>query len=633
MNRSFPNGFFSCRYRTFVAAFTAANLLLFGWPLYSYALSTLHADTWSGILDVLVLTVVQAVLMVMTLTAVSLLSLRAMKAVCIVLLVGNALALYFIDTYNVMLDKTMMANVFDVDRGEAFDLFHPKLVAYLLVLGLLPAWIVARTAIFDYTRPRRLRLLVIAGVLGCIVVYAGSSTWFWFDKHARPLGGLMLPWAYLANSARMWEDTATANRKQAPLPPLHFADAHPGRKTIVVLVIGESARASNFSLYGYGRDTNPELARAGVIALPDAHTCATYTIAAIRCMLSSMGRDAPARVTQETLPNYLQRHGVWVIWRSNNWGEPPVKVGLYQRADDIRKTCTGTGCESLDHDEVLLHGLQDMLTDATSRRIFVVLHLAGSHGPTYYRKVPPAFARFQPVCQSVDLGACSQASLVNAYDNTILYTDHVLAETIKLLREIPESASTMLYISDHGESLGEHGLYLHGVPNAIAPDVQRVVPLIVWMSPGFSASRQVSAEDMRAKAPFGDDNIFHSVLGAFGGSSAVYKPGLDLFDPANQANDGGTLPPRSHYGISNTFPALPRPSRIACPRAPSRNGTRAAIATRNCPARTAANNRSARCCRTCAVVNTFHKSPPTNVNERSINTRGSTGSGSPAAMP
>jgi lipid A ethanolaminephosphotransferase len=330
----------------------------------------------------------------------------------------------------------------------------------------------------------------------------------------------------------VWEDAAAANRRQAPLPPLHFADAHPARRTIVVLVIGESARADHFSLYGYGRDTNPELARADVIALPDAHACATYTIAAIRCMLSPMGSDAPERVGQETLPSYLQRHGVQVVWRSNNWGEPPLKVGLYQRADDIRRTCTGAGCEHLDHDEVLLHGLQDLLANAASRRIFVVLHLAGSHGPSYGRKVPAVFARFQPVCASVDVGACSHASLVNAYDNTLLYTDHVLAETIGILRAVPESASTMLYISDHGESLGEHGLYLHGVPNAIAPDVQRVVPLIVWMSPGFSASRQVSAEDMRKKAPFGDDNIFHSVVGAFGGSSAVYKPRLDLFNPA-----------------------------------------------------------------------------------------------------
>lgn len=530
MKRLLPSIVFSCRYPTFVALFALADLLLFGGPLYAFALSTTDATAWSGQLNLLVLTSLQLVLLVLLLTAVSLLFLKATKAVCIVLLIGNAIALYFITTYNVILDKSMIGNVFGTDRREAFDLFHPRLVAYLLALGVLPAALVARTVIVDSSRLQRLRLLAITSVLGCLLVYAASPTWLWFDQQAKHLGGLILPWAYLANTARVLEDRADANRKQAPLPPLHFTtDADPQRKTIVVLVIGESARAKNFSLYGYSRETNPELARADVIALPDARACATYTTAAIRCMLSHRGSDVPARVSQETLPGYLQRNGVQVIWRSNNGGEPRLDVGLYQRADDIRKTCTGTGCEGLDDDEALLYKLHDMLANSTSRRIFVVLHPAGSHGPTYYRKIPSAFARFQPVCQSVDLSQCSHQSLVNAYDNTIVYTDHFLAETIRILQAVPQSASTMIYLSDHGESLGEHGFYLHGAPNSIAPDEQRAVPFLVWMSPAFRASRAVSAQDMLAKAPFGDGNIFHSVLGAFGGRSAVYKPELDLF--------------------------------------------------------------------------------------------------------
>ena len=519
----------SSRYSTFVAAFAVANLVLFGWPLYSFAVSGTHAATEANMLRLLVLTGLQLALMVMLLTAVSLLSVRAMKVVCIVLLIGNALALYFISTYHVLLDKTMIGNVFDTDHQEALELFHPRLIAYLLLLGVLPGWIVLKTAIADSSRPRRLRLLAITAVLGCVVVYAGSSTWLWFDKQARQLGGLMLPWSYLANAGRYLESRADVNRKQEPLPPLHFVAFHPERKTIVVLVIGESARAADFSLYGYSKDTNPELARTDVIALPGAHACATYTTAAIRCMLSHMGSDAPTQVRQEILPNYLQRQGVEVIWRSNNWGEPPLEVGVHQRADDIRRTCTGTGCERLSHDEALLYGLGEMLANSRSRRIFVVLHQAGSHGPTYYRKYPPEFGRFQPVCKSVDLSACSHESLANAYDNTIVYTDHFLADTIRILQSVPESASTMIYMSDHGESLGEHGFYLHGAPNALAPDEQRAVPFLLWMSPAFRSSRHVSAGDMLAKAPFGDDNIFHSVLGAFGGRSSVYKPSLDLF--------------------------------------------------------------------------------------------------------
>ena len=534
--------FFSCGYPVFVAAFVVANLVLFGWPLYSFAASTTHVGSWAGMANLLVLTGLQAVLMVITLTAVSLLSLRGMKAVCVALLIGNAVALYFINTYSVLLDKTMIGNVFDTDRQEALDLFHPKLIAYLLLLGVLPAMVVIKTTIVGTSRPKRLLALVVTALLGCVLVYASSSTWLWFDKEAKRLGGLMLPWSYIANTVRYFEDRASANRKQAPLPPLHFsAGASPAHKSIVVLAIGESARASNFSLYGYPRATNPELARLGVIVLPGARSCATYTTAAVRCMLSYMGSDTPSQVSQETLPNYLQRQGVDVIWRSNNWGEPPLDINLYQRLVDIRKACNGPDCKDLKYDEALLHGLKQMLTESSSRRIFVVLHLAGSHGPTYSRKYPSAFGHFQPVCESVDLSECSQQSLVNAYDNTIVYTDHVLADTIKLLQAMPDSASTMIYMSDHGESLGEHGFYLHGAPNSIAPDVQRAVPFLIWMSPAFSAAHAVSAKDILAHREFGPDNIFHSVLGAFGGSSAVYKPELDLFSHAwGIATDGPT---------------------------------------------------------------------------------------------
>jgi lipid A ethanolaminephosphotransferase len=246
-----------------------------------------------------------------------------------------------------------------------------------------------------------------------------------------------------------------------------------------------------------------------------------------------MGSKASAWGDQETLPTYLQRHGVEVIWRSNNGGEPPLRVALYQRVDDIRKTCTGsTRCAQVDGDEALLDGLRELLTHASSRRVFVVLHPAGSHGPNYYRKIPAAFARFQPVCRSVDPGRCSRQSLVNAYDNTIVYTDHVLADAIRILQSIPDSASTLIYLSDHGESLGENGVYLHGLPNSIAPDAQRRVPFILWMSPAFRESRHLSTQDILDKGPFGDDNIFHTVLGALGGRSTVYDPGLDLFNRA-----------------------------------------------------------------------------------------------------
>lgn len=530
MNPLSRNVSVSVRFPAFAVAFALANVVLFGFPLYAFALRNGPAARWPRLTDLLMLTGLQAIVMTLALTAVSLVSLRVTKIVCIALLVGNACALYFINTYNVLLDKAMMGNVFGTDPREASELLHPMLFAYVLVLGVLPALLVTRARIVGSGRLRRFGLLVATAIVGCLMVYAGATSWLWFDKNAKTLGGLILPWSYVANSVRYLQQRADANRPQELLPPLVFATGeHAPRKTIVVLVIGESARAADFSLYGYRRNTNPALATSGVIALPGARSCATYTSAAIRCMLSHLGSQAPARVTQEVLPNYLQRHGVQVIWRSNNWGEPPLKVGLYQRLENIRKACADTECGRADHDEGLLYGLQAMLATSASQRIFVVLHLAGSHGPMYSRKYPPAFARFQPVCQSVELSSCSRQSLVNAYDNSIVYTDHVLAETINVLRGVPNSSASMIYLSDHGESLGEQGFYLHGAPNSIAPDAQRAVPFLIWMSGSFEQARGVSATDLLAKRPLGDDNIFHSVLGAFGARSAVYKPRLDLF--------------------------------------------------------------------------------------------------------
>jgi lipid A ethanolaminephosphotransferase len=227
----------------------------------------------------------------------------------------------------------------------------------------------------------------------------------------------------------------------------------------------------------------------------------------------------------EPLPSYLQRHGIDVIWRTNNFGEPPIKVRTYQRAEDIPGACSGSSCR---YDEALLHGLEQLIGSSTSRRLFIVLHQHGSHGPVYTTGYPPRFEVFKPVCASVELNRCTPAELVNAYDNTILYTDDLLHRTIELLRRIP-SPSVMLYVSDHGESLGEKGLYLHGAPYSIAPDVQKGIPFLVWMSDEFKERAGVTNATLARRNTASQANVFHSVMGAFGMRSDVYDPALDLF--------------------------------------------------------------------------------------------------------
>lgn len=510
---------------TFLLGFALANAALFQWPLYLLAASTRTAFDGSSVLALATLFVLQLVISVTVLGLAALVSIRLLKGLCAFFTVGNAIALYFIVQYRIVIDATMIGNVFNTNVHEASELAHPKLLLYLLLLGVLPAWALVRLRVARTPRWRRAGVVLATLVLGSGFLYANAQSWLWIDKNAKHFGGLVLPWSYVINTTRYIKDEAELHRKVEPLPPL--AIKRPGG-IVFVLVIGEAARAQNFSLYGYGRPTNPLLAGEGVVALPGAHSCATYTTASLRCILSSKGEGGMGG-GDEPLPSYLYRHGIEVIWRTNNFGEPPLHVSRYDSADAIRKTCGGD-CARLNYDDVLLYGLDALLHHGTAdTKTFIVLHQGGSHGPQYATKYPPAFERFKPVCHSVDLQQCSSAELVNAYDNTIVYTDYVLHEVIEALKTVHDRPTVMLYMSDHGESLGENGLYLHGVPKSLAPEVQSAVPLVVWMSDAFKAQGASVKPPSSFPAGLSHDMVFHSVMGAMGLSSPVYQSANDVF--------------------------------------------------------------------------------------------------------
>lgn len=509
----------------FILITSILNAALFQWPLYRLAISSRSALDWHSALALTTLFVLQLLVSITILGIAALLSLRLLKLLCIFFAFGNAVALYFIVQYGVLIDSTMSGNVLKTNFAEAAELAHPKLLIYVVVFGLLPALVVARVHVTPSSHARRGAFVLASLLLGSTWLYANAPSWLWIDKNAKQFGGLVLPWSYVINPLRYYRQEAERNRAPDLLPALTSTDP---RRVVFVLVIGESARAQNFSLYGYGRETNPLLAQSGVMAFPGARSCATYTTASLRCMLSYRGGDAQ-NGNDEPLPSYLQRHGIEVIWRTNNFGEPPLQVSTFERADEIRKKCIGD-CSRLDFDEVLLDGLAERLRDARrGTKTLVVLHQAGSHGPQYFKKYPPEFERFRPACRTVELQKCSAEELVNAYDNTIVYTDYVLSRVIEMLKSLDGTASVMLYMSDHGESLGEHGLYLHGVPMAVAPEVQTAVPLVVWMSDEFLKRRGSTQATSKTEAGLSADVVFHSVMGAMGVTSEIYAPQRDLF--------------------------------------------------------------------------------------------------------
>ena len=182
-------------------------------------------------------------------------------------------------------------------------------------------------------------------------------------------------------------------------------------------------------------------------------------------------------------------------------------------------------------DEVLLRGLQARI-DAFDRDGVIVLHMLGSHGPAYFKRYPPAFAVYQPECRTAELERCTREQIVNAYDNSIRYTEHVLSALIDLLERNGSALDiALLYVSDHGESLGEHGLYLHGMPYAIAPAEQTRVPMLMWLSPGHRERIDVDCMRRRAHLPTSHDNLYHSVLGLMRVQTSVYRSERDLFAP------------------------------------------------------------------------------------------------------
>lgn len=515
-----------CDVAVFALAYSFFTLIAYHKPLFQFAFNNVDPGTPGGLAvlaGLLLMQLASTFILVLLLSFVPFL----VKPVTALLLLCNAAALYFVAKYNVILDRTMMGNVFGTDYGEASALFGFQLPLYLLALGAAPAALLLKVRLRPLPALRKAAL--VAGTLAAVAAFAylNSRTWLWFDKNSKRVGGLTMPLSYVGNTIRYYRYQAFLNSVDEKLPGASFLDDD---KTTVVLVIGEAARARNFSLYGYGRNTNPLLAAADVAVLPGARSLSTYTSESIRYMLAHRGSRTPSGTLYEALPSYLQRHGVNVLWRSNNWGEPKLKVGRYEKAGDLRRAC-GAACGTEDYDDVLLYGLKEEIAARSAANNFIVLHQSGSHGPQYSRKYPAEFEVFRPVCKSVDLQQCKPEELMNAYDNSILYTDHFLDGLISRLGSLKDTATVMIYMSDHGESLGEYGFYLHGAPYSLAPEVQKDVPFLVWMSDKFKRRRRLKTADLAAAVPHTQDNVFNSVMGAFGMRSDFYDKSLDIFNP------------------------------------------------------------------------------------------------------
>ncbi|WP_104760575.1 phosphoethanolamine--lipid A transferase EptA [Helicobacter cetorum] len=503
--------------------YSIAFCILYHVPLFHYAYTHSEPNTFSSYQILLAIGIGIISANGMLFLVLSLISRKILRFFVIVFALFNSIALYFISTYHVFLNKSMMGNALNTNTNEALDFISFKMFVFLVFLGVIPSYIFYKIKLKDSQRKHQILALFALILLFALNAFLNAKTWLWFDRHAKFVGGLSLPFAYSVNAFRAGALKFFAPKIE-PLPPFKPTS----KNTLVVLVIGESARKHNYALYGYERPTNPKLSTRlskEEINVLEATSCATYTTASLECILDSSFEKSHFS-TYENLPTYLNKHGIKVFWRSANDGDKNVRVFSYKKRSELVKNCLE--CKDFaPYDEALLYNMPKLLNEHANENVLLILHLAGSHGPRYDKKVPLNFRVFKPYCSSVDLANCSKESLINAYDNTILYNDFVLDKLISIL-EKQARPTLMLYVSDHGESLGEGAYYLHGAPKAIAPKEQYEIPFILYANESFKKERKLFIPN----APLTQKSIFHSVLGAFGANKStndVYKPQLDLF--------------------------------------------------------------------------------------------------------
>jgi lipid A ethanolaminephosphotransferase len=478
---------------------------------------------------------------------------RIFRPLASALLLVAAINTHFMWQYGVVMDPTMVANVLHTDAREVRDLFAWALPGTVLLVAGLPLWAIWRRPVaMRASLPQAGRNLVgaLTGtallVLATLLSYQGLASLMRNHKDLRYMAN---PLNTVYAGARLVVDQLP--RQVKALQPigedarLGASYAQQARPPLLVLVIGETARAQNFGLDGYTRDTTPALARwqarGDLVNFSQVRSCGTNTQVSVPCLFSPLTRTQGGDQTPESenLLDVLQRAGLAVLWLDNQAGCKGVCDRVPSaRADDHAMPGLCEGGECLD--AAMLDGLDQRIAALEPARrahgVVVVMHQMGSHGPAYARRSPPGRKPFLPECRSVTLADCPHEQLVNAYDNSIAHTDHFLDLTLQWLQARSASGGEdtgLIYVSDHGESLGENGLYLHGVPYALAPAQQTHVPMVGWFSRGLQRRAGLSLACLREHAadPISHDHFFHSVLGLMDVRTRAHQPALDALAP------------------------------------------------------------------------------------------------------
>ena len=445
---------------------------------------------------------------------------------------------YFTNYYGTYFDTSMLDNVLQTDTNEAQELLTPGLLIHLMLFFCLPTIMIWRVKITQSTWKkavlRRLAYCLASTAILLLAIFLSYQEVSSLMRNNKELRYLVTPGNYIVSMAQaLSSQHASANTVRSPVGEDASISSQAGDKpTLLVIVVGETVRAANWGLNSYERQTTPKLAQQpDVINFSDVSSCGTSTAVSLPCMFSLPGRADYAKSyaqQYESLLDVLAHAGLEVTWLDNQSGCKGVCDGVTTKAlspEDNASLCQEGRCL----DEALAQALTKQISGTSADQV-VVLHQLGNHGPSYYQRYPAAYERFVPACTTADLAKCSRDAITNSYDNAILYTDTVLDQVIETLKRQDDYATAMIYLSDHGESLGEKGLYLHGIPYAIAPDEQTHVPMVWWLSSSFSQQQGLDTDCLRqvSDQAASHDNLFHSVLGLLGIATSVYQQAEDI---------------------------------------------------------------------------------------------------------
>ncbi|AUI88380.1 phosphoethanolamine transferase [Vibrio azureus] len=474
------------------------------------------------------------------------------KPFFILLLITSSLVSYGGYNYGTLFDTDMITNIVETDSSEASSYLSTYSVLWTLFMGIIPALLVFKVKLKPISgKWLKFGLTKVFSMLVSLVVVAIIALFYYQDyasvgRNNSYLKKIIIPTQYVYSTYHFIKDTYFTTPEpyreigldaQQSTSALQQAEQKP---TLLVIVVGETARSQNYQLNGYPRETNPYTSQLDVISFVDVASCGTATAVSVPCMFSQLTRREFERSVADNQDNALdimQRAGIDLLWKENDGGDKDVahkikKVEIDRKRKD--ELCNGSTC----FDMALLENFDNDVAKLKGNKV-IALHLIGSHGPTYFQRYPKDKAFFQPDCPRADIENCSDKAIVNTYDNTIRYTDFVLSQTIEQLKSLEDRYNTaMIYVSDHGESLGENGVFLHGLPYGLAPDFQKRVPLITWMSAGFQKTKGINNDCLKQKAKMtgthSHDNVFHSLLGLMDVETTARDERMDIFSSCRQ---------------------------------------------------------------------------------------------------